>query len=1638
MITIRQAISFFLFLLISSFSRAAWDQYKSGISFSVDGFHDITGATIAPDFQNKNFGRYTSGGTLNLQFAQLWTFKNGGSNNCGGVLNYRVYRQCDTPPSFSTLTLGFNCENPNTCQDTPSAGDQMWEGTPGSTVNLVSGLTNPGTYVIEIYISFTGGDAGGCAQTKFVSNGGANYRAYFEYAITDSFIDGDFSTPSWTGDVSSFTILNNSNTSGLIGNENYRSHTARLNVYPNAAATSHIRTQLATVGSQQEWYFWTGRNSTYSTPQNLTDQNQSIIWLYANEANLESGTVDGYRIQMGDDSGGDEIRLQIVTDGVATTIGTSTASIANGLTDYGIAFYIKRSQNGLWTVKTSSFPQNSGETQSSATPHSCPEVVATTTRITVTDATYTPVDGGYFGFMAIHSSGEPACTASEFDNLRFVPLPPDTYFSINGSVSGSANENVNLAGNIAIGVDITNANGLAATVDVVLFSGSSSRAGGGPLSATAYSPNYTTQTLSWPMGGPYTTKYVYIDPADNALCDDIGALVFKLQNPTGGVNAYVSATDTYTLSIVDDNTGYETLVNEGFNGAIPAEWVTTGTAWSASTNAPITGTHSVRHGFQANAGQSSITLPLDDVCLPGISTTWRFQMKYQDDCSANNNFQIFLSSSENNLFSGSVNGYAVVIDQTSLPSAGTDDFIRLYRVTNGAYASAPIINSAIDWETNVNSGTKVGFEVVLNESGTWTLRVDADGDFDNLVSLGTGVDITGGGLTFPVMKGFGVRFKYTTSKSDFMSFDDVTISQKGCKQEWYSQGSGNITDAIWHPTVGPATGQEVVGGRYNKFTIQSGHNVTINSGWIVRDLAIVGTLNGSSSNTKVFGNWVNDGTYNSQTSTVTFKGQSAQFILGANSSSFNNLIIDNDGSNVTLATATSAKGVVSPNEGTLQTAGILTLLSTVSGSASIGEIKSGATVSGNVTLQRYIPSIPWIYGNWVNLGCPIQGQTLADWNDDIVTTGFIGSDYPAPYPFNNIRKYDETVTGVQNLGYINATNVTDAIETSRGYFAWLQGPAQNLDNTGAIQQGTFTQSLSYTPANGGLFHDGWNLMTNPYPSEVDWHQVSANLSGPRVYYVFDHTTNTYKFYNAQTQLGSPGSSRYIPHSQSFLVKVNTNSPAQSLSYQESFKTNNGIAFERTEEESNSFIALQIERNGMLDESILSFVSDANDSYDNWDAFDLESPNSDAVELSLISADNVNLALDSRPLNSDLSIPVYLDLPEAGSYTFRIAQIQNLPIGSCLFVEDLITGNSMYIESGAEMIVSTNTPYQGNRLIIHATAPVQVITTNASCNGVADGSIDVTAPAGEWTVTLTNTSDNIDYIASGGVAFDHLNAGVYNLKVVNENTGCAPTTSTFEITEPAAIYGRIQDHNIVSCNTGDNGYIEWAVENSQWHSYSIKNSNGNVVVSGEVEAATFSAENLSSDIYTVNLYSTCTSNEFVVDLRDPNALLLELDNAPLLATLENGFAPVQINVLTNAQNVEWTCSNGTSSQGNSFTPNFTEAGTYTYTATGRNGNCTNSVSGSITVQLKNISNSPVTTPVSTLVKANEIDVMFGVDYTDLLDLRIYNSIGQEISRTSYRAAAGSKTSISTRDLSHGVYTLNITDGEQKLHTIQFVK
>jgi hypothetical protein len=1623
-----KTLRLFLFtLFVVSFypALADWGHFGSKLNFSHPGasyegrWTNRPSGELGYDFQQQYIGRFSSTDYLNLDSANLWTWKNGASDICSAALNYRVYRTSDIPGSFINVPLGWNCNG--TCEGVGgNAGDQLWKNT-GIYTDLISGLSLPGTYVIEVFYSFNGSDAGGCAQTSYDSNGANNYRAYFEFGNSDSFTDGNFTSPVWVGNTSKYNFIQNSTVGALNGGEQNRTMTIRLNS-TNAGPskeTNYLATQIANWGGQQEWRFWIGRNTT------PTPNNESIVWLYANESNLSSGTVDGYRLHMGETSGaGDRVRFQRVDNGVATTLFTSTQAVANGLSDFGIMFLVTRNATGQWTVKSSMLPQNILETELSANAYGVDDTAINVTLFEEVMDPGTPIainSNGYFGFMSTNGTATAELTGAEFDNFSFKALAADTYFTFT-TASSSVNENH--IGTVQVAVEIHNPSAtLASEVDVVLLSGAANR----------LSPTYSTATLQW-AANDESVKYLTLDPNDNSICDDNTTLVFQLQNALGGNNAGIGVENTHALSIIDDNMGQDNMLTQNFETALPAAWISTPAGrWNRSDSEAVGDSgYSLSHLTFGSNDSSSVAISLDTMPLSGVQTVWRFQVRYNQDGLANSNWLMFLSANSTDLRNlAAINGYAIGFDQRL---GGTnDDILCLYKVSNGA--RTVLINTGLDWLDHIGSANAVSFEITLSDAGQWNIRLDLDGAFDNLVAYGTPAT----DLTFPLLNAFGARVNFSSGSSNKFKLDDVSIVQRGCRDIWYSQASGNHNAAIWwsQPSGGTAS---VNAGRFDRFVIQSGHNVTANGLWVMDDMAInSGATLTAQANTdlRLFGDWVNDGTFVRSTSTVAFRGSENQMILGSALTRFYNLTIDNDGSavNVLVNDSVYVHRVLRMNEGTLNTFGKVVLFSNSTWSASIGEVKAGANVNGAVRLQRYIPSIPYQYGNWLNLGNPLTGLTLAAWNTSngsgINTTGYAGSDFPPPYSFINVRHYNESAPGTVNDGYVNASNASNALLSDRGYFVWLNGNAQTLSVKGNIQQGNFNRTLSYTN-NGSSTSDGWNLMANPYPSEIDWNQVSSSLTGPRTVYVFDYQTNSYKTWTPTgTNTGIGNGSRYIPHSQSFLVKVNTT--GQFLRFQENYKTDTGAAFERsTGEEDASYIVYQLERNGMSDENFLFFHDEATAQYDAMDALHLSSPNENSIQLSSISADNLALIQDMRAYDETMVVSIHAKMPTAGTYNFHIPTVGNLPAGACLYVEDIITGQTMQVVSGASMAVSTNEPFEGIRFRITGSAPAKVITTDATCYGLANGTIDVTVPSSTWSVKLSDSSNNFEYVSNGSVTLDGLRAGTYQLEVINPAASCASEMKTFTIAEPTSINSSITAMEQVSCNEGLTGTISGTVENTDWFSFEILNESNEAIYSAEVEGNGFYAENLAGGLYTVKVYTECSAQSLTADLRDASAPMIQV-NAPETVVMTEEESSVWLDATAlNATSIVWNLSNGQTAEGEMIEVALIEEGVITYIATAKGMNCDMTVSGSFQVKSKVLASNE-SSSINLLQQPEQLTITFGNDIIGKSTVRLMDAAGRIVIAQDANSSEGQSLVMSTGNLSNGVYTLQVTNGNDVIFT-----
>jgi hypothetical protein len=140
-----------------------------GVSYTWYGMQQ-PGPTTLTAFNGFNLGNFTVGSTAQIAGGEGLTFKNGGSDVYGVMLDWRVDGN-----AFQEIALNFTANAPfndAAGNSFTGSGDQKWANI-ASTPNFLSGL-GVGAHTLEVYLRGYGNGA-----DFYANNGGANYTANF-------------------------------------------------------------------------------------------------------------------------------------------------------------------------------------------------------------------------------------------------------------------------------------------------------------------------------------------------------------------------------------------------------------------------------------------------------------------------------------------------------------------------------------------------------------------------------------------------------------------------------------------------------------------------------------------------------------------------------------------------------------------------------------------------------------------------------------------------------------------------------------------------------------------------------------------------------------------------------------------------------------------------------------------------------------------------------------------------------------------------------------------------------------------------------------------------------------------------------------------------------------------------------------------------------------------------------------------------------------------------------------------------------------------------------------------------------------------------------------------------------------------
>lgn len=540
------------------------------------------------------------------------------------------------------------------------------------------------------------------------------------------------------------------------------------------------------------------------------------------------------------------------------------------------------------------------------------------------------------------------------------------------------------------------------------------------------------------------------------------------------------------------------------------------------------------------------------------------------------------------------------------------------------------------------------------------------------------------------------------------------------------------------------------------------------------------TVDISSSNFSVTlkGNFTNNGTLMTRSGLIFLNGSSQQSLGGSSITNFNDLTLNNPGGALMTAPQ-NLIGTLSLNNGTFNTnSQVLTMVSTATATARVGQITGSGNIIGDVTVQRFVPGG---YTGWALVGAPIVSPlTFNDLDDDLYIACPNCPDGPSGY-FVSIVSYDETPSGNYDSApsYVSMSSINDAINTNKGYWVYM-GNGQFtttdivFDLSGSLRKFNYTLPLNYTN-NGSVVDDGWNLIANPYPSAISWSSLkgsTANVDNAIYVYNADLNGGTGGFASYVNGVSSPavnagGIGDVIPMSQGFYVH---STGATALQAAEANKVTANPAFLRPVSGPNPLIRLTL-GNGFTtnDEVVLYTEAGANNTFDvGFDSYKMRGQDPYAPYLAIDNGINDLQISGVAPVSGTYTTSLKSLTGYAGTYTISASEISNVPHGVCISLYDRFTAITTDLRS-FDYVFNLEDTTTVSRFILSITnnsLSISSLVSQPTCLQPMAGSVTVSGTnAGPWnyywqlngqiikTSLNKSTADTLMNLVSGNVELE---------------------------------------------------------------------------------------------------------------------------------------------------------------------------------------------------------------------------------------------------------------------------------------------
>jgi len=428
-------------------------------------------------------------------------------------------------------------------------------------------------------------------------------------------------------------------------------------------------------------------------------------------------------------------------------------------------------------------------------------------------------------------------------------------------------------------------------------------------------------------------------------------------------------------------------------------------------------------------------------------------------------------------------------------------------------------------------------------------------------------------------------------------------------------------------------------------------------------------------------------------------------------------------------------------------------------------LSGGLIVHGTTTIQQDLTGAGGATpnGRFWYVGTPVSGATSAVFDA-------AGA--------NRLWYYNEPTHA-----YVEITNNTTALQTGRGYLVRL-GANATVSFTGSLISGAHQFNLTNTP---GDSYSGYNLIYNPYPSFIRWHDATSLEADGVSTSIWTRSATVggsmaFDSYNVKLGSGVSGSgtgvTRYIAPYQAFWVKIAAD---VQLSIANSMRTltdveapTNGLRAKAVS--SAQLLRLKVSDGIEGDETLIAFHPSATNSVDGYDTPKMSNGDTYKIPEIFTTIATEKFAINSYNNANSLNLGFATTTDVVKNFTIKATEISNFSSDlDIVLVDNNSPSTEIKLTEGTEYSFSSGATNSSSRFTVEfrvkgSTTAVEAASKNLTytlvrnSNNVYELNIlnNKTANVKVFNTVgqLMQNFDNVSVKSIGG----NLSAGVYTVVV----------------------------------------------------------------------------------------------------------------------------------------------------------------------------------------------------------------------------------------------------------------------------------